>query len=262
MRLRQTEPVTAAAAKAGMSVASAYRIQSEARLPSQKSEPRGRRRADPLIDTFDAEVVPMLAAAPGIRAVTVFEELMRRYPELPRGVRRTLERRIRTWRAKHGPEREVIFRQVHEPGRMGLSDFTEMGDLGVIRLGLGVAREGELAAVADRNLAHIDHLHGGELLQHAARGQSGGKVLEAMAERHMQTVGKEGDEDVRLDAVLALVVDPSLAKSTFTGVGEPALQGAASEGCRAAHAAGMRVPESAASADRIRQGDYSRKYLF
>jgi len=32
----------------------------------------------------------------------------------------------------HGPEREVIFRQVHEPGRrMGLSDFTEMGDLGV-----------------------------------------------------------------------------------------------------------------------------------
>jgi hypothetical protein len=50
MRLRQTEPVTAAAAKAGMSVASAYRIQSEARLPSQKSEPRGRRRADPLID--------------------------------------------------------------------------------------------------------------------------------------------------------------------------------------------------------------------
>ena len=98
MRLRLTEPVTAAAAKAGMSVASAYRIQSEARLPSQKSEPRGRRRADPLIDIFDAEVVPMLAAAPGIRAVTVFEELMRRYPELPRGVRRTLERRIRTWR--------------------------------------------------------------------------------------------------------------------------------------------------------------------
>ena len=43
----------------------------------------------------------------------------------------------------------------------------------------------------------------------------GGKVLEAMAERHVQTVGKEGDEDVRLDAVLALVVDPSLAKSTF-----------------------------------------------
>ena len=25
------------------------------------------------------------------------------------------------------PEREVIFRQTHEPGRLGLSDFTDMG---------------------------------------------------------------------------------------------------------------------------------------
>ncbi len=63
MRLRLTEPVTAAAAKAAISVASAYRIQSEARLPSQKSEPRGRRRPDPLADVFDAQVVPMLRAA-------------------------------------------------------------------------------------------------------------------------------------------------------------------------------------------------------
>ena len=31
----------------------------------------------------------------------------------------------------HGPERDVIFRQVHEPGRLGLSDFTEMDGLGV-----------------------------------------------------------------------------------------------------------------------------------
>ena len=104
MRLRLTEPVTAAAAKAAISVASAYRIQSEARLPSQESEPRGRRRPDPLADVFDAQVVPMLRAAPGIRAVAIFEELTRRYPELPRGVRRTLERWIRAWRAKHGPE--------------------------------------------------------------------------------------------------------------------------------------------------------------
>ena len=41
-------------------------------------------------------------------------------------MRRTLERRIRAWRALHGAEQEVIFRQVHEPGRMGLSDFTDM----------------------------------------------------------------------------------------------------------------------------------------
>lgn len=131
MRMRLTEPVAAAAAKAAISVASAYRMESDRRLPSQKHEPRGRRRPDPLIDIFEADVVPMLVAAPAIRPVSVFEELTRRYPQLPRRVRRTLERRIRAWRAHHGPEKEVIFRQVHEPGRMGLSDFTEMGDLGV-----------------------------------------------------------------------------------------------------------------------------------
>jgi hypothetical protein len=73
----------------------------------------------------------MLEACPGLRPVAVFEELMRRHPDQSLGVRRTLERRIRQWRALHGPEREVIFRQTHEPGRMGLSDFTDMAGSGV-----------------------------------------------------------------------------------------------------------------------------------
>lgn len=131
MKLRLTKPVSVAAAKAAISVASAYRIENDARLPSQKSQARERRRPDPLMDVFDTEVVPILQAAPTIRPVTVFEELQRRYPELPRGMRRTLERRIRAWRAKHGPDQDVVFRQVHEPGRLGLSDFTEMAELGV-----------------------------------------------------------------------------------------------------------------------------------
>ena len=73
----------------------------------------------------------MLKAAPGLRAVAIFEEMQRRHPHLSPGARRTLERRIRSWRARHGADQEVIFRQVHEPGRMGLSDFTDMADLGV-----------------------------------------------------------------------------------------------------------------------------------
>ena len=129
MKHRLTESVAVAAAKAAISVASAYRIEDDRRLPSQKQAPRGRRRADPLAEVFDTEVVAMLQAAPQLRPVALFEEL--RHPELAYGVRRTLERRIRAWRAQHGPEPEVIFRQVHEPGRMGPSDFTEMGDLGV-----------------------------------------------------------------------------------------------------------------------------------
>lgn len=73
----------------------------------------------------------MLEAAPGLRAVAVFEEMQRRHPDLDPGVRRTLERRVRSWRAVHGPEKDVIFRQRHEPGQLGLSDFTTMNDLGV-----------------------------------------------------------------------------------------------------------------------------------
>jgi hypothetical protein len=162
MRLRLTEPVTAAAVKAAISVASAYRIESDARLPSQKGEPRERRRPDPLIDVFDAEVVPMLTAAPAVRAVTVFEELTRRYPELPRGVRRTLERRIRAWRAKHGPEKDVIFRQVHELGRMGLSDFTEMGDLGVHVAGVPLDHRLYHFRLACSGFEHAHVILGGE----------------------------------------------------------------------------------------------------
>ena len=52
-------------------------------------------------------------------------------PRFGTSIRRTLERRIRAWNAEHGLEQEVIFRQTHEPGKMGLSDFTAMGKLGV-----------------------------------------------------------------------------------------------------------------------------------
>jgi hypothetical protein len=73
----------------------------------------------------------MLEAAPGIRAVAIFEEICQRHPEVAAGVRRTLERRIARWRALNGPSRGVIFRQEHPPGRMGLSDFADMVGLGV-----------------------------------------------------------------------------------------------------------------------------------
>jgi transposase InsO family protein len=131
MKFQQTDTAPVAAAKSGFSSSSAYRIENDPRLPSQKQARRERRRPDPLAGIFEEEIVPLLEAAPGLRAVAVFDEILRRHPDLGAGMRRTLERRIRDWRALHGPERELIFRQVHEPGRMGLSDFTDMGDLAV-----------------------------------------------------------------------------------------------------------------------------------
>ncbi len=131
MKFRHNDRVAVAAAKAGFSTATGYRLASDPRAPSHKADVRSRRRPDPLADIFDAEIVPLLKEAPGLRSIAIFEEMQRRHPELSVGVRRTMERRIRGWRALHGEEQEVIFRQTHEPGRMGLSDFTDMADLGV-----------------------------------------------------------------------------------------------------------------------------------
>lgn len=78
----------------------------------------------------------MLQAAPGLRPITVLRELQRRHPEFSADMRRTLERRMRFWRALHGGERDVIFRQEHPPGRQGLSDFTDTTSFGVTIAGV------------------------------------------------------------------------------------------------------------------------------
>jgi hypothetical protein len=136
MSFRQTHDTTIAAGKSGFSRASGYRIEDDPRLPSQKKTPRGRRRPDPLAALWDSEIVPILKSAPGIRAIAVLEELQRRHPELSVNIRRTLERRMRSWRALAGPERDVIFRQEHTPGRLGLSDFTDTSELRVTVAGV------------------------------------------------------------------------------------------------------------------------------
>ena len=82
MTFRQTDGPAVAAAKASISTATAYRFEQDHRPPSVKSAPRGRRRPDPLVSFFDAEVVPMLTAAPELRAVAIFEEMQRRHPDL------------------------------------------------------------------------------------------------------------------------------------------------------------------------------------
>ena len=70
-------------------------------------------------------MVAILKASPGVYPIGVFRELMCRHPELESGVRHTLEWRICVWHAERGPELEVIFRQKNEPGRQGLSDYSE-----------------------------------------------------------------------------------------------------------------------------------------
>jgi hypothetical protein len=131
MNLRRTHSRQTAAAKAGFSISTGARLDGDPRMPSQKQAPRGQRRPDPLAPYWVSEIVPMLQATPGLRPITVLGEMQRRHPAFSADLRRTLERRIRLWQALHGPEREVIFRQEHPPGRQGPSDFTDASALGI-----------------------------------------------------------------------------------------------------------------------------------
>jgi transposase InsO family protein len=170
MKSRQTDAPAVAAAKAGFSRATAYRIEVDPRLPSRKKTPRGRRRPDPLEAVWQSEIVPMLEAAPEVRAIAVFDEMVRRHPDLNRKVRRTLERRIRMWKALNGPEQDVIFRQQQVPGRLGLSDFTDMGDLGICIAGEPLAHKLYHFRLAYSGWQHAHVILGGESFVALAEG--------------------------------------------------------------------------------------------
>lgn len=170
-QLRGKHTQEAAAAKVGISVASARRIESAVLLPSQRPPRSWRTRADPLEDVWQSEVVPMLESAPGLMAVTVLEELQLRYPQRFDGaVLRTLQRRVRQWRAEHGGDREIFFAQVHPPGRLGLSDFTVCDGLGVTIAGVALPHRLYQFAFAHSGWRHARIVLGGESFQALSSG--------------------------------------------------------------------------------------------
>jgi hypothetical protein len=104
-------------------------------LPSEKETLRTwRTRADPFADVWAKEIEPLLGRDTGgaLEATTVLEWLEERHPgRFGQAQLRTLQRRLRDWRALHGPEQEVFFPQEHPPGREAQLDFTHCGELGV-----------------------------------------------------------------------------------------------------------------------------------
>ena len=121
-----------AASKAGMDAKTARKYRQSGRLPSELPlVVRGRTRPDPFVDVWD-EVQELFRENSGLEAKTVFEYLQRQNPgRFQDGQLRTLQRRVKGWRATEGPAKEVFFVQQHPPGRLGASDFTHMEELGV-----------------------------------------------------------------------------------------------------------------------------------
>jgi hypothetical protein len=123
-----------AAATAAMSERSARKWQRGA-LPSETKKPRTwRTRTDPFAAIWDEEIVGLLKDDDKgvLSATTVLGWVQDKHPgAYDDGLLRTLQRRIRDWRALHGPPKEVFFEQEHVPGREGAFDFTDCGELGV-----------------------------------------------------------------------------------------------------------------------------------
>jgi hypothetical protein len=67
-----------------------------------------------------------------LQPITLLEYLQEKYldekgtPHYSDQLLRTLQRRVKLWKAIEGPKKEVMFRQEHTPGRLGLSDFTHL----------------------------------------------------------------------------------------------------------------------------------------
>ena len=140
--LDQGIPLAHAARRTGMSDKTARRYRDDAPLPSARTKrPRTyRTRPDPFAAVW-TEVEGQLRAEPRLTAKTLFDWLRRRHPgQFLDSHRRTFERRVRQWRAAHGPGQLAIFRQIHEAGDLAASDFTCMNSLGItVGLGPGVA---------------------------------------------------------------------------------------------------------------------------
>jgi hypothetical protein len=164
MRLRTDQTQAIAAIKAGLSVATARRIDHDPRPLGAKKPPRCyRTRPDPLGGLWEEEIVPLLQGAPGLRPITLFDELVRRHPDrIGPSLRRTLERHIATWKALHGPDRDVMFPQIQQPGRMGLSDFTDANGLGVVGGGQPLDHRLYHFALAYSGFEHVEIVLGGE----------------------------------------------------------------------------------------------------
>ena len=126
-----------AAARAGFSERTARRFDADPTPPSKRKIAHGRTVSDPLERYWENDLLPLLEMDSALQAVTLLRHLQSAHPlAFPDDrIRRTLERRVRQWRALNGPERDIIFRQTPEPGYMGQSDFTHADELGVMIAG-------------------------------------------------------------------------------------------------------------------------------
>lgn len=116
-----------AAACAAISERSGRRIEKGER-PSMPGERHWRTREDPFEAIWERELVPLLEQEAQLTGLTLWEYLEDEHAgKFPYSLLRTLQRRVKQWKATQGPDKAVIFRQSVPAGHQGLSDFSHPG---------------------------------------------------------------------------------------------------------------------------------------
>lgn len=128
----QTQNMSHSALSAGVDRKTARKYIKGKQPPEQLQKPHTwRTRRDPLAGIWE-EATRMLEAAPELEAKTLFEFFVGRPDNgLQPAYLRTFQRRVRQWRAKHGPDKEVYFPRHHSPGQLMELDWTNADELKV-----------------------------------------------------------------------------------------------------------------------------------
>ena len=155
-----------AADAVGISVRSAQRIDRGELQPQGQHQRHGRHwrtRTDPLAEVWDSVLLPMLNKAPELEPQTLLLHLEQLFPgqEWFRR-RRTLQRRVEQWKALHGPERDVMFLQHHQPGVLGISDFTLLKGKPITIAGVVLEHRLFHFRLPYSGWCHVEVIHGGE----------------------------------------------------------------------------------------------------
>ncbi len=134
-RKQSNQSQLSAASKAGFSERTARRIDKGEH--QSKRKPRNyQTRKDPFYGLFESLLIPLLEQNPALQPITLLGVLEDHSADkFDHSNLRTLQRRVKRWRAKYGPDKEVIFLQRHSPGDMGISDYTWMNKLNITLAG-------------------------------------------------------------------------------------------------------------------------------
>ena len=130
--MTKTASAEVAALRSGMHRNTARKYLKTNQFPSDLRQPRAwKTRPDPFEADWPA-IEERLVLAPALEARILFENLMLLRPGVyDEGQLRTFQRRVKVWRAHHGPDKEVFFRQNHRPGEALQTDFTWATELEV-----------------------------------------------------------------------------------------------------------------------------------